>query len=62
MATWKIFFSWPKKINVIILKPIYPGKFLKEKNPDKDSIQKATKEMTEFLENQIKEKVKLLYG
>ena len=58
----KIFFSWPKKIKIIILKPIYPDRFLKEKNPDKDSIQKATKEMTEFLENQIKEKVKLLYG
>ena len=58
----KIFFSWPKKIKVVILKPIYPNRFLKEKNPGKDSIQKATKEMTEFLENQIKEKVKLLYG
>ena len=58
----KIFFSRPKKIKVIILKPIYPGRFLKEKNPSKDSIQKATKEMTGFLENQIKEKAKLLYG
>ena len=58
----QIFFSWPKKIKVIILEPIYPSSFLKEKNPDQDSIQKATKEMTEFLENQIKEKVKLLYG
>ena len=57
----QIFFSWPKKIKVIILKPIYPGNFLKEKNPSKDSIQKATKKMTEFLENQIKEKIKLLY-
>ena len=28
----------------------------------KNSIQEATKEMTEFLENQIKEKTKLLYG
>jgi len=58
----QIFFSWPKKIKVIILEPIYPSSFLKEKNPDQDSIQKATKEMTEFLENQIKEKIKLLYG
>ena len=58
----KVFFSWPKKIKVVILKPIYPSSFLKEKNPSEDSIQKATKEMTEFLENQIKEKVKLLYG
>ena len=58
----QIFFSWPKKIKVIILEPIYPSSFLKEKNPDQDSIQKATKEMTEFLENQVKEKVKLLYG
>ena len=58
----QVFFGWPKKIKVIILEPIYPSSFLKEKNPDKDSIEKATKEMTEFLENQIKEKVKLLYG
>ena len=58
----QIFFSRPRKIKVIILKPIYPGKFLKEKNPSKNSIQEATKEMTEFLENQIKEKTKLLYG
>ena len=57
----QIFFSWPKKIKVVILKPIYPGNFLKEKNPSKDSIQEATKKMTEFLENQIKEKIKLLY-
>ena len=58
----KIFFSWPKKIKVIILKPIYPSNFLKEKNPSNDSIQKATKEITDFLENKIKEKTKLLYG
>ena len=58
----KVFFSWPKRIKVVILEPIYPSSFLKEKNPDQDSIQKATKEMTEFLENQIKEKIKLLYG
>ena len=58
----KIFFGWPKKIKVVILKPIYPDRFLKEKNPSKKNIEKATKEMTEYLENQIKEKTKLLYG
>tara|TARA_B100001093_G_C26810251_1_gene1007274 strand:- start:1028 stop:1759 length:732 start_codon:yes stop_codon:yes gene_type:complete len=58
----KIFFGWPKKIKVIILKPIYPDRFLKEKNPNKEDIQKATKKMTEYLENQIKEKTKFLYG
>ncbi len=58
----KVFFSWPKKIKVIILKPVYPHMFLKEKNPSKEVVQNAIKEMTEFLENQIKEKAKLLYG
>jgi len=57
----KIFFSWPRKIKVVILKPIYPDKFLKEKTPSKEAIKKATKKMTEYLENQIKEKTKLLY-
>ena len=58
----QIFFSRPRKIKVIILKPIYPSKFLTKDNPSKEEIQKATKKMTEFLENQIKEKTKLLYG
>jgi len=57
----KIFFSWPKKIKVYILKPIYPDMFLKKDNPNKDEIKTAIKKMTEFLENQIKEKTKLLY-
>ena len=58
----KLFFGWPRKIKVLILKPIYPTSFIKEKNPSEEAVQKATKEMTEFLENQIKEKIKLLYG
>ena len=58
----KNFFSWPKKIKVYILKPIYPDMFLKKDNPNKDEIKTAIKKMTEFLENQIKEKTKLLYG
>ena len=44
-----------------ILKPIYPSMFLKEQNPSEETLQKAVKEMTEYLENQIKEKVKLMY-
>lgn len=58
----QVFFSRPQKIKVVILKPIYPDMFLKEKDPNKDSIQEAIKKMTEYLENQIKEKTKLLYG
>ena len=58
----KLFFSWPRKIKVLILEPIYPTSFIEEKNPSEEAIQKATKEITEFLENQIKEKTKLLYG
>ena len=27
----KLFFSWPRKIKVLILKPIYPTRFIKEK-------------------------------
>ncbi len=57
----KVFFSWPRKIKVYILKPIYPDMFLKKDNPNKDEIKIAIKKMTEFLENQIKEKTKLLY-
>tara|TARA_A100000164_G_C21733083_1_gene688556 strand:+ start:123 stop:854 length:732 start_codon:yes stop_codon:yes gene_type:complete len=55
------FFSLPKKIFVHILKPIYPNKFITSDNPTKDEIDKATKEITLFLENTIKEKCKLLY-
>ena len=58
----KLFFSWPRKIKVLILKPIYPTSFIKEKNPSEEAIKKAEKEITEFLENQIKESAKLLYG
>ena len=58
----KLFFSWPRKIKVSILKPIYPASFIKEKNPTDEVVQKAIKEITEFLENQIKENTKLLYG
>ena len=57
----KVFFSWPRKIKVFILKPLYPNQFLKNKNPSENDIKHATKKMTEFLENQIKEKTKLLY-
>ena len=57
-----MFFSWPRKIKGLILRPIYPTSFIKEKNPSEEAIQKATKEITEFLENQIKENIKLLYG
>ena len=39
----KIFFSWPKKIKVIILKPIYPSRFLKEKNPRQRLYTKSNK-------------------
>ena len=58
----KLFFSWPRKIKVLILKPIYPTSFIKVKNPSEEAIKKAEKEITEFLENQIKESAKLLYG
>ena len=58
----QIFFSRPRSIKVLILKPIYPANFLKEENPSEKAIQEATKKMTEYLENQIKEKFKLLYG
>tara|TARA_Y100000590_G_scaffold120550_1_gene138012 strand:+ start:253 stop:984 length:732 start_codon:yes stop_codon:yes gene_type:complete len=58
----KIFFSTPKNIFVYILKPIYPNKFLTSDNPTKNEIEIATKEITSFLENTIKEKSKLLYG
>ena len=58
----KLFFSWPRKIKVLILKPIYPTSFIKVKNPSEKAIKKAEKEITEFLENQIKESAKLLYG
>ena len=55
------FFNRPRRIKVSILKPIYPSMFLKEQNPSEETLQKAVKEMTEYLENQIKEKVKLMY-
>ena len=57
----KIFFSWPRKIKVFILKPIYPDRFLTVENPKEEDIKIAVKTMTDFLENQIKEKTKLLY-
>ena len=58
----KTFFGWPRKIKVLILKPIYPHKFLKSDKADENETKRAIKKMTEFLENQIKEKTKLLYG
>jgi len=58
----RFFFSWPRKIKVFILEPIYPKRFLKNKQPNDIETKAAIKEMTEFLENQIKEKTKLLYG
>ena len=58
----KTFFSWPTKIKVFILKPIYPDQFIKNKNPNESELKDSVKKMTEFLENQIKEKTKLLYG
>jgi len=58
----KVFFSWPRKIKVFILKPIYPNAFIKKDNPSDNDIKIAIKDMTYFLENQIKEKTKLLYG
>jgi len=58
----KIFFSWPRKIKVFILKPIYPNTFIKKDSPSNNDIKSAIKDMTHFLENQIKEKTKLLYG
>ena len=58
----KMFFSWPRKIKVFILEPIYPDRFLKKDTPEKEDVDDAIKRMTDFLENQIKEKTKLLYG
>ena len=57
----KILFSWPRKITVFIMKPIYPEQFLTSKNPDEKDIKTAAVEITSFLENKIKEKTKLLY-
>ena len=50
------------RIKVFILKPIYPDQFIKNKNPNENELKDSIKKMTEFLENQIKEKTKLLYG
>ena len=58
----KFFFSWPRKIQVNILKPVYPDTFLQTESPSEEDIRVATKAMTDFLENKIKEKTKLLYG
>ena len=58
----KTLFGWPRKIEVFILKPIYPRDFLTNNNGDENATKTSIKKMTEFLENQIKEKTKLLYG
>ena len=57
----KIFFSWPSKINVYILDPIYPHSFVKSRNPSPDEIDDAIIEMTNNLENKIKKKAETLY-
>ena len=58
----KTLFGWPRKIEVFILKPVYPRDFLPTNNGDENATKTSIKKMTEFLENQIKEKTKLLYG
>ena len=39
----KLFFSWPRKIKVLILKPIYPTSFIKEKTLAKKLYKKLQK-------------------
>ncbi len=57
----KVFFSWPTKINVYILEPIYPDSFIKSKDPSAEEVDEAIKKITTTLEKRIKEKVRTLY-
>lgn len=57
----KIFFSWPAKIHVYILDPIYPSSFLEGANPSEEEVGEAVEKITVQLEKQIKEKASLLY-
>ena len=57
----KIFFSWPTKIHVYILDPIYPESFLERENPSEDEVSEAVEKITLELEKKIKEKAGHLY-
>ena len=57
----KIFFSWPTKIRVYILDPIYPESFLERENPSEDEVSVAVEKITLELEKKIKEKAGHLY-
>lgn len=58
----KIFFSWPTKIRVYILDPIYPESFLETDNPTEEERSRAVENIALELERVIKEKVDYLYG
>ena len=57
----QVFFSLPSRIKVILLKPVYPDKFMYNENPTKEDLNSATQKMTAYIENQIKKKAQLLY-
>ena len=57
----KIIFSWPTKIHVYILDPIYPESFLERENPSEDEVSEAVEKITLELEKKIKEKAGHLY-
>ena len=57
----KIFFSWPTKIHVYILDPIYPESFLETDNPTEEERSRAVENIALELERVIKEKVDYLY-
>tara|TARA_B100000214_G_scaffold373128_1_gene352796 strand:- start:325 stop:1056 length:732 start_codon:yes stop_codon:yes gene_type:complete len=57
----KVLFSWPTRINVYILEPIYPESFIKNKKPSLEEIDGAIKEITNNLEQKIREKAAELY-
>ena len=57
----KVFFSWPTRIHIYILEPLYPDSFLAETNENGKKMDLAVKNMTSVLEKKIKKKAEQLY-
>ena len=57
----KVFFSWPTRIHIYILEPLYPDSFLAETKENGKKMDLAVKNMTSVLEKKIKKKAEQLY-